>query len=307
MADTGESSSSQAVNLKPMIVRVKRKAFHSPLEAFCEENVFYNMIISSVSEKLKTKKVFLQHVETVSSSKATIDVLQSFVARAVRDEKTDKIKKFSIIPFPWHCDPYVLAKHARFEQIWKRRKGKKETMHDDSIHELCHLYDVVRVDVEEEKPKKVEQPEDTSLEDSEILCNYLPLIREFLPDVTAEIQSDIQSYLSNQASTDDYVYDLYTVQDDLQVGDDDDFYDGPIESEWESDSNAEDNPMNEYPSNDESEELESRSSSSHLDGEHESRVSDIHSEDEYSFDEEEEMLDDDEDEDGEDNWRWEHR
>ncbi|OVA15359.1 hypothetical protein BVC80_1555g4 [Macleaya cordata] len=363
MADTGESSSSNSVNSKPVIVRVKRKASLSPLEAFwLEINErplkrpmldFEKLSISEEDsngkkEKLKTKKVFVQHVETVSSSKATIDVLQSFVPTIddASDFKTKVEERRQTFKQENKQDQLlsrarekheVLAKHARFEQIWKRRKGKKETMHDDSIHELCHLYDVVRVDVEEEKPKKVEQPEDTSLEDSEILCNYLPLIREFLPDVAAEIQSDIQSYLSNQASTDGYVYDLYTVQNELnttdedtlntyplvQVGDDDDFYDGPIESEWESDSNAEDNPMNEYPdeetseedseedesktSNDESEELESRSSSSHLDGEHESRVSHIQSEDEYSFDEEEEMLADDEDEDVEDNWRWEHR
>lgn len=46
--------------------------------------------------------------------------------------------------------PYqILAKNARFEQIWRSRKGKNEAAQDKALHEMCHLYDVVRVDVEE--------------------------------------------------------------------------------------------------------------------------------------------------------------
>lgn len=44
-------------------------------------------------------------------------------------------------------------RNARFEQLWKSRKGNKETI-TDPFHELCHLYDVVRVDVEEELSTK---------------------------------------------------------------------------------------------------------------------------------------------------------
>lgn len=47
------------------------------------------------------------------------------------------------------CFNKVLSKNARFEQIWRSRKGKKEVMRDDALHEMCHVYDVVRVDVEE--------------------------------------------------------------------------------------------------------------------------------------------------------------
>lgn len=43
----------------------------------------------------------------------------------------------------------MLAKKARFEQIWSSRKGKKEAMHDEPLHEMCHLYDIIRVDDEE--------------------------------------------------------------------------------------------------------------------------------------------------------------
>ncbi|KAK4838621.1 hypothetical protein QYF36_015128 [Acer negundo] len=62
------------------------------------------------------------------------------------------------------------------------------------------------------------------------------------------------------SSADDYVYDYYTVNDDMKVDDDDgsnpfplvqiddeDYYDGPDESGYESeDSNAENNPQNDY-------------------------------------------------------------
>lgn len=127
------------------------------------------------------------------------------------------------------------------------------------------------------------------------MSSYLPLLRKFIPSAAAEIESDIHDYVSKQASKDDYVYDLYTVKDDVntseedasnpfplvQVDDDDEFYDGPITSDNESDdSNAEDNPLNDYPdeetsedddehggsrsskSNDESEELDGASASS---------------------------------------------
>lgn len=48
-----------------------------------------------------------------------------------------------------------LAKNARFEQIWKSRKGDKEVVHDKALHEICHFYDIVRVD-NEEKSKEAQ-------------------------------------------------------------------------------------------------------------------------------------------------------
>lgn len=43
----------------------------------------------------------------------------------------------------------VLAKNARFEQIWRSRKGHKDELHHKELREMCHFYDVVCVDVEE--------------------------------------------------------------------------------------------------------------------------------------------------------------
>lgn len=34
-----------------------------------------------------------------------------------------------------------------------------------------------------------------------ILCNYLPLIRDFIPSAAAEIESDIHAYMSKQGGS----------------------------------------------------------------------------------------------------------
>ncbi|KAA8549480.1 hypothetical protein F0562_001164 [Nyssa sinensis] len=210
-------------------------------------------------------------------------------------------------------------------------------MHDETVHEMCHLYDVVRVDVEE-TTNVVQEQEETELEDHRIMCNYLPLLKEFIPSAAAEVESDIHAYMYKRASRDDYVYDFYAVEDCVsvtedtpnqlplvQVDDDDGFYDGPVESEFESDdSNAEDNPMNDYPdeetsedeeevesitSNDESEELDTASASGKS-PEHGDLIQQDLSEDSQSLYEDEIYGDDDGDGDAydyeggyDDDWR----
>lgn len=305
MAGFGESSSaaSKDTDEKPVVVRVKRKAVQSLLEAFwLEINErpskrplldFEKLSISDSSrkEELKTKKVFVKHVETVTSSEVTFEVLQSFVplssdasnSRANSEQWIRTFKKDNIqeqLLSKARESQEVLAKNARFEQIWKRRKGNKGAMHDEALHEMYHLYDVVRVDVEETS-KVVKEQEDMSAEDFVLMSSYLPLVREFIPNAAADIESDIRNYVSKQGheSTDEYVYDYYTVQNDLavydedayspfplvQVDDDDGFYDGPDESEYGTDdSNAEDNPCNDYPdeeTSEEEDELESEDTS----------------------------------------------
>ncbi|KAL7201388.1 hypothetical protein ACSBR1_033147 [Camellia fascicularis] len=326
MADIASSSSVPPKDDKPVIVRVKRKASHSPLEAlWLEINErplkrplldFEKLSISDSSgkvEALKPKKVFVQHVETISSSEDTINfnflkLFEVFLkqpksvdgneSKAKNKElrrtfKTENKQDQLLVKAKQKHE--VLSKNARFEQIWRTRKGEKDAMRDDgALHEMCHVYDVVRVDVVDTTIEANEQ-EDTDFEDHRIMSSYLPLLREFIPSAAAEIESDIHDYVSKQASKDDYVYDLYTVKDDVntseedasnpfplvQVDDDNEFYNGPITSDNESDdSNAEDNPLNDYPdeetsedddehggsrsskSNDESEELDSASASS---------------------------------------------
>lgn len=359
MADIGESSLIKSTNERPVIVRVKRKAFQSRLEAFwleINERPLKRQVLdfeklsisdSSGKEELKSKKVLVRHVETVGSSEATIEILQSFVpkptdafeCKSKSEERKHTFKKENQkqdqLLLRAKQEQEVLAKNARFKQIWRSRKGNKEEMHHKVLHETCQLYDIVRVDVEE-TPKKMHKPESISLEDQKILANYLPLLRELIPSAAVEIESDMQVYMSEKGPEDEYVYDLYTVKDDMdttdedtshpfplvQVEEDDDFYDGPDESEYDSeDSNDENNPLNDYP--DEEEEMsEDETENSEDSGEEdESEKESDESEPEYHFlTEEADMLDedaiyggiesgddnDDNDDDGED-FRWSYR
>ncbi|XP_057979467.1 RNA-directed DNA methylation 4 isoform X2 [Malania oleifera] len=310
MASIGEGPSTppKPADEKPVIVRVKRKAYQSRLEAFWleinERPVkralldFERLSISGSSGKepegLKTKKLLVRHVETVHSSKATFEVLQSFVKPDFADaleSKTKSVRRISNkenrkqgqLLFRARQEQQDLVKTARFKQIWRKREGSKGGLEGGeykALHEACHFYDVVRIDVDETS-KVVQQPEHLSLEDSMTLHSYLPLLREFLPDAAEEIESDIRGYMSSQESLDDFVYDLYAVEEDdamrideavpspfplVQVDEDDYFYAGPEESEYETDdSNAEDNPQNDYPDEETSEEeVESESSSDKL-------------------------------------------
>ncbi|XAR60798.1 hypothetical protein NMG60_11034313 [Bertholletia excelsa] len=242
---------------------------------------FEKLSISDSSGKAKgltSKKVFVQHVETVSSSEATVDILQSILPKSVEGCETNvkneerrytsrtETKQNQLL-IKAKKKQEALAKSARFEQIWRSRKGKKEGMHDNVLHEMCHVYDVIRVDAGERTNEQHNQ-EDTDLEDHRIMSSYLPLLREFIPSAAAEIESDIHDYISKQASRDEYVFDLYAVSNDhgmteedpanpfplVKVDEDDEFYDGPMTSDGESDdSNAEDNPLNDYPDEETSE------------------------------------------------------
>ncbi|PQQ19152.1 RNA-directed DNA methylation 4 isoform X1 [Prunus yedoensis var. nudiflora] len=362
MAVVGESSSALAKSPedKPVIVRVKRKALQSPLDAFwLEINErpqkrplldFENLSMSdsaAKAEELKTKKVFVQHVETVSSFHTTVDVVKSFVDlnsddvcdRKTRSEerkhtfKKENQKQDQILSKARQKQE-VVAKNARFEQIWRSRKGNKETSHE-KLHEMCHFYDVIRVDVEEIS-NELQQEDEISWEDQRMLNSYLPLLREFIPSAASEIESDLSANSSKQGCflhvnellvalgaiihlifdvswskvrrigfnsilsglhlqlllveiiEDGYVYDLYAVKEEMDIDtedssksfplvqvDDEDLCDGPDESEYDTDdSNAENNPLNDYPeeiseeesesdtSDDESEENESSSEKS---------------------------------------------
>ncbi|KAG5515029.1 hypothetical protein RHGRI_036160 [Rhododendron griersonianum] len=313
MADMAASSSTPSEDDKPVIVRVKRKASQSPLEAFwleINERPLKRPLLdleklsisdsSGKAEALKSKKVLVQHVETTSSSEDTVDVLQLLVPKPAdgceskaRNEEQRRTftteNKQDQLRGKARVKQEVLSKNARFEQIWRSRKGKKEAIRDDALHEMCHVYDVVRVDVEE-ATIEVHDQEDADLEDHRIMSSYLPLLREFIPSAAEEMESDIHDYMSNRASKDEYVYDLYAVKEDnntivedtsnpfplVQVDEDNEFYAGPISSDNESDdSNAEDNPMNDYPDEETSEDNEDGGSSTSKDESEENEDSEM--------------------------------
>ncbi|KAK6927174.1 Transcription factor Iwr1 domain [Dillenia turbinata] len=363
MAEVGEPSSAPPYSSveKPVFVRVKRRASHSPVNAFwLEINErplkrplldFDKLSITDSPEKEKpnSKKVFVQHVETVCSSDATIDVLRSLVPNSTKildDKEHGKdgkhiVKRESIrqkqdeLLLKARHEREVLARSARFEQIWRSRKGKKEAIHEDGLYKLCHVYDVVSVD-EEEISRETKVQEELSVEDQKLLCSYLPLIQECIPDAVADIESDI-------LSSDDYVYDLYTVKDGMELTDetssspfplvqvdyDDEIFDDVADSEYETDdSNAEDNPINDYPEEESCEDEEdiSRSSgheSEDSEGESDSNRSSVlqdserhHEDDDLFYEDDMYGVDDDydnkicssNDDDGEDeDMRWAYR
>ncbi|XP_050366018.1 RNA-directed DNA methylation 4 isoform X2 [Argentina anserina] len=297
MAVAGESSSTLP-EMKPVIVRVKRKANQSVLDAFWIEinerppkrplldlaNLSLSDSPGKAEEELKTKKVFVRRVETVSSFDTTIEIVKSFVdpttddvikSKTKSEERRHSLKKDNKqeqILSKARQTQEVVAKNARFEQVWRSRKGKKEE--SDKIQERCHFYDVIRVDAEE-RSNELKQQEELSLEDQRILQNYLPLLREFIPSAAVEVESDLHA--QKQESEDEYVYDVYAVNDEMDTADEDsshpfplvqvddeDFYDGPDETEYDSeDSNAENNPNYDYPdeeSEDEEEESDGEAS-----------------------------------------------
>ncbi|CAN4101096.1 unnamed protein product [Withania somnifera] len=275
MSAITESSSIVATKEdKVVIVRVKRKAFQSRLDAFWleinERPVkrplldFAKLSIdeSSSREELKSRKVLVRHVETVTSSEVTVDIVKSFVAPADSSEVKQKSeirrsfrkeKKQDQLLAKAKQTQEDLSKNARFEQIWKSRKEKRKLIHDEELNDIT-----------------------TELENHKMMSQYLPLLREVIPSAAEEIESEIHNYMSKQASSDGYVYDYYTVRNDtntdediaspfplVQVDEDDDYYDGPDDSDYESDdSNAEHNPWNDYPDEEESEDEDETQSSS---------------------------------------------
>lgn len=297
-----------------------------------------------VAEELKTRRVLVQHVETVHSSEATLDFLNSFVqpssdsdskfkaSSKERRRSLQKEKKHDKLLSKAKQEQEDLAKSARFEQIWKRRRGDNEAVHDEALDEVCRVYDIRRIDVEETS-RTVKQQDEISVEDQETLSKFLPLLRDCIPSAAEEIESDICSYALRQDSADEYVYDLYAVKENVdeteasypfplvQVDDDDGFYDGPDDSDYETDdSNAENNPLNDYPeeeSTDDEEEGSGGSGSvSDEDGSETESDTRITSDDSERVDRSEDPLDEDENvndesyhadyDDGED-WRWDYR
>ncbi|KAK6788250.1 hypothetical protein RDI58_016775 [Solanum bulbocastanum] len=309
-----ESSSVPAKEDKLVVVRVKRKASQSRLDAFwLEINErpakrplidFAKLSIdesSSRVEELKSRKVLVQHVETVTSSEVTVDIMKSFVLAPADssevEEKSDARRSFRTekkqdqLLAKAKQKQEDLSKNARFEQIWKSRKEKRKLMHNEELNEMCQLYDVIRVDTEEKRHEV--QEETTELEDHKMMSQYLPLLREVMPSAAEEIESEIHNYVSKQASSDGYVYDYYTVKNDtntdediaspfplVQVDEDDDYYDCPDHSDYESDdSNAEHNPWNDYPDEEESEDEDETQASND-----ESEASSSTSEEQYGSD-----------------------
>lgn len=280
----GDASTSAAeVREKPVVVRVKRKPSQARPDAFWLEinerpmkkamldfsSLSISQPSSSAQEEPRVKKLLVQHVETVHHSGAVEDVLHSLLHSDLstkeiksktkeRNERMKQDKKQDQLRSAARQRHENLGRNARFAQIWKSRKGDNNEV-DETLREICHLYDAVQVDSDGEKHPA--EPQMTSVEEGAILCNFLPLLREHLPSAAEEIESDIVSLAQSEDSD---VYDIYTVKevDDtnmeegasaasyplLQVDDEDgECYDDDEYPYDTDDSNAEDNPLYDYP------------------------------------------------------------
>ncbi|KAG2572488.1 hypothetical protein PVAP13_7KG140840, partial [Panicum virgatum] len=239
-AAAGEVSTSEpAAREKPIVVRVKRKPSQTRPDAFwleinerpskkamldfsrlsiSEPSSSSSSVSAKASEEPRVKKLLVQHIETVHHSEAVEDVLHSLLladsnAKEIKSktkEWNDRIKqdkKSEQLLSAARQRHEDMGRNARFAQLWKSRKGEKNIA-DDSLREICHLYDAVQVDPDDEKHSA--EPRITSFEEGAVLCNFLPLIREYLPSTAEEIEADI---ISLAQSEDSEVYDIYSVKE----------------------------------------------------------------------------------------------
>eukprot|EP00249_Psilotum_nudum_P023710 c28959_g1_i1 orf=534-1700(+) len=287
--------------VKPLVVRIKRKRMHAPVESVWLEvtdrpakrqelslarlSLDDNTGVGAVPE-VKTTRMLFHHLETFTSLGVKEASQVNSILKKARDRrsmqerwkewrqnlKINMVKQGLLLATAREAHQSVSGA-ARFEQVWRRRRGFEKEYKDDTMCELFHLYDVVRVDNEEEvaesSSRRQQAKREVEVSEGQILCNYLPLLREYLPSAASEIEEDLSSQRDDE---DGYVYDVYALEEGatecegdktdypiIQVKDDDDFYWGDSgESEYDSeDSNCENNPQNEYP--EEESEFESES------------------------------------------------
>lgn len=267
-----------SASAKSLVVRIKRKRLLPPIESLWlevserpakrPELEISSLCLNDVEHQnpckmveARSKRLLFHHLETVKTLGAEDTSRVESLLMEARDGKmasTYKDRRKSSLK------SNALAQTARFEQVWKRCKGANK---DDSMSELFHLYDVVRLDVEAdiaEKHRRQEQENrEAELAENHLLRNYLPLLKEYLPTAAAKLESDVPL---QPAEEDEYVYDVYAPEEDangdetneyypmVHVIDDEDLRWGESsELEFDSeDSNDENNPLNDYPEEEDS-------------------------------------------------------
>ncbi|KAJ7534093.1 hypothetical protein O6H91_13G079400 [Diphasiastrum complanatum] len=277
----GDASTSGGHN-KPTIVRIKRKRLNEPIDNLWLEvshpskrqevflsNLTLNNMDSTGATQLAIQKRLFRRVETLTlSSLKDVSVSQLLMKvvgevslkqkdhREVLKRHKDKQDKLLATARKQHEEG---ARTARFEQIWRSRRVAEDKREADLMQEFFHLYDVVRVDMESavQRLSEVEQAEREA--ENQLLRNYMPLLREYLPSAAAEL--DLQPSPPPAIDTDDFVYDVYALEQDSGEHEDFDEYPTvhvieesnynwrePRDPDYDSeDSNDENNPINDYP------------------------------------------------------------
>lgn len=285
-ASTQQTAGSQD-EARPMMVRIKRKRLQPPIEALWLEvserpskRLEAELLAFSLNDsdttssdkavESKPSMLLFHHVDTVTSfgSEETTRVdslLRKFHNDSDKDRHRSWVKSKHGKPLTTSREKHQeLASKARFEQVWRSRKGATK---QDNLSELFHLYDIVRVDLDANLLEKHER--EAELAENRLLQDFLPLFKEYLPSVAAEVESSTTTSFVVKEQ-DDYVYDVYALREGAVGGEAErDILDYPMiqviddeqsgwgsseESEYDSeDSNAENNPINDYPEEDGSE------------------------------------------------------
>ncbi|MCO5577341.1 hypothetical protein L7F22_031170 [Adiantum nelumboides] len=274
---------------KPLMVRIKRKRLQLPIESIWLEvserptkrleAEFLSFSLnnsdiqgSDAAAESKSSRLLFHHVDTVTFFGKEETTRVNSLLREIHDEP--RKEKHRICPKSKHGKLLTstsrekhqeVSRKARFEQVWRSRKGITK---QDNLSKLFHLYDIVRVDLEADILDKQEREAENRL-----LQEFLPLFKEYLPSVATEVESSTASCTTKEE--DDYVYDVYALGDKanggdvdisdypmIQVVDDEDYMWGASsESQYDSeDSNDENNPLNDYPEDKDDSEEETDSS-----------------------------------------------
>ncbi|CAK9265044.1 unnamed protein product [Sphagnum jensenii] len=279
---------------KPRLVRVKRAREQAPIDTLWlevserpskrHEPDIGTLTLSSKEPHLSlaiedvSKKLLFRRVETISpSGEKGVPLYESLLVippppdtKACMQQETHEIPLLIVLCNLWEILQAV-AKAARFEQVWRSRRGGErvaaDDAHMDGMHDFFHLYDLVRIDVEAEAAKKAASQEqakrEAAMAENSFMASYLPLLHECLPEVAADVEAQIASSLDSLHTKEDYVYDVYAMEDtnEPEVDEEDEDYptvqiletEGydwrePNDSDYDSeDSNAENNPLHDYP------------------------------------------------------------
>ncbi|CAK9209269.1 unnamed protein product [Sphagnum troendelagicum] len=286
MASAADGGTLQQQAEKPRLVRVKRAREQAPIDTLWlevserpskrHEPDIGTLTLSSKEPHLSlaiedvSKKLLFRRVETISpSGEKGVPLYESLLVIPPRPPRhSEKQEHLLAAAKEQHG---AVAKAARFEQVWRSRRGGErvaaDDAHMDGMHDFFHLYDLVRIDVEAEAAKKAASQEqakrEAAMAENSFMASYLPLLHECLPEVAADVEAQIASSLDSLRTKEDYVYDVYAMEDtnEPEVDEEDEDYptvqiletEGydwrePNDSDYDSeDSNAENNPLHDYP------------------------------------------------------------
>nr|CAG8435430.1 8163_t:CDS:10 [Entrophospora candida] len=243
------------------ILRLKRKRNEEPLDALVVEQLLRNGVEHGKKKPKKRgsidKQQFSPLTTTTEQEESSVPFMFRFAETVEKVSFNDSIKTRQL----------QNRRKERYKVIdGNRQKGIESVFTEDNetenetIHDIFMMYDAVK----EEKPNKnIEEPNDN---ESDIMCNFIPLVKQYLT-----IQEDDKKS-EDKSDDEDYVYDVY-YQDDSTMLDDEIQYQNFATLTWfggeenqvfvketknqelyeysdEEDSNAEDYYTHDYPEED---------------------------------------------------------